>query len=206
MRNELYHHGVLGMHWGVRRYQNKDGSLTPAGQKHRQKVEAREVKKEARWQAKKSKIIGKGDVDSALKNVERLTPKEIEDIITKHASVMKLKDASIQQIQRGEARTRSIGNTFRSISTGIADAVSIYNNAAKLSNAILGTKYYTTSDHNRKYDSGDSKKTPDNINKWVVEDPTNRESVVSTTSKKNEDGSTTTVTTTKGRYIKEQKK
>lgn len=30
---ELYHHGIKGMHWGVRRYQNKDGSLTPAGKK-----------------------------------------------------------------------------------------------------------------------------------------------------------------------------
>lgn len=30
---ELYHHGVKGMHWGIRRYQNKDGSLTPAGKK-----------------------------------------------------------------------------------------------------------------------------------------------------------------------------
>lgn len=31
--NELYHSGVKGMKWGVRRYQNKDGSLTPAGKK-----------------------------------------------------------------------------------------------------------------------------------------------------------------------------
>lgn len=33
MNNELYHYGVKGMKWGVRRYQNKDGSLTPAGKK-----------------------------------------------------------------------------------------------------------------------------------------------------------------------------
>lgn len=31
--HELYHHGILGMKWGVRRYQNKDGSLTEAGKK-----------------------------------------------------------------------------------------------------------------------------------------------------------------------------
>ena len=30
----IEHHGILGQKWGVRRYQNKDGSLTAAGKKH----------------------------------------------------------------------------------------------------------------------------------------------------------------------------
>ena len=37
--NELTHWGVKGMRWGVRRYQNKDGSLTKAGLKRRAKLE-----------------------------------------------------------------------------------------------------------------------------------------------------------------------
>lgn len=37
---ELYHWGIKGMKWGIRRYQNKDGSLTPAGKKRRAKLEA----------------------------------------------------------------------------------------------------------------------------------------------------------------------
>ena len=33
MENELYHHGIKGMRWGIRRYQNPDGSLTDLGRK-----------------------------------------------------------------------------------------------------------------------------------------------------------------------------
>lgn len=36
MENYLVHHGILGMKWGIRRFQNKDGSLTPEGRRHYQ--------------------------------------------------------------------------------------------------------------------------------------------------------------------------
>lgn len=40
MDYELYHYGVKGMKWGVRRYQNADGTLTAAGKKRQEKLVA----------------------------------------------------------------------------------------------------------------------------------------------------------------------
>lgn len=46
----LQHHGILGMHWGIRRFQNPDGSLTPKGR-------ARLDKKDNKWASTKGEKI-----------------------------------------------------------------------------------------------------------------------------------------------------
>lgn len=58
----LVHSGVKGMKWGVRRYQNKDGTLTPAGKKRynreleKVKQEQKVLKNKQRTQAKLDKL------------------------------------------------------------------------------------------------------------------------------------------------------
>lgn len=97
---ELYHWGIKGMQWGIRRFQNADGSLTAAGQKRYDdklgKIEAKTAKLRAKQEAKaavqarKDKLkAAKQDLENAKKGKKSETEKPAESDADKKARILK---------------------------------------------------------------------------------------------------------------------
>lgn len=71
--DELYHHGILGQKWGVRRYQNADGSYTNAG-RERYGIAIKGT-------AQKTTNAVKGGVNKATNSVKNMNPETKKKII-----------------------------------------------------------------------------------------------------------------------------
>lgn len=77
MYDTLMHHGIRGMKWGIRRYQNKDGSLTAAGRK-RQRNNPFFIKKSKAKKEKESN--NKKEVkNNKKKNVRDMSNEELRE-------------------------------------------------------------------------------------------------------------------------------
>lgn len=110
----LAHHGVLGMHWGVRRYQNKDGSLTSAGKKRAQKLDSEYQKLTGKRLTKtdtiEKKVSGKSESKHKSKSISEMTDQEIQAKINRITLENNLKSLTPKQVSSGQKFTRKVMN------------------------------------------------------------------------------------------------
>lgn len=100
MENELYHHGIKGQKWGVRRYQNKDGSLTDAGRKRAKKLEDEYFKLTGKKTA--GSDSPSASKTSGTKSVKDMSDDEIRKAIDRINLERQYSSLSPKQISKGK--------------------------------------------------------------------------------------------------------
>lgn len=115
--DELYHHGIIGQKWGVRRYQNSDGTLTSEGKARY--YPSVEVKKKSGVVTKISEVANSFKrtvgqyVDHRKLNVKKnhpwmLTDSQLNDVVNRMSMEKRLRD-----LQKDERASKFINRTLR---------------------------------------------------------------------------------------------
>ena len=128
----IAHHGILGQRWGIRRYQNKDGSLTAAGRRHWDQLD-RKTKAKI-----KDNMIRSSNVKVLQAHQKYLTPNELRKATERLAANKKVSEFKEEQIKRGMQRFVELGTQAKQVGEAVSNLTDSYNRIAKVINGVAG--------------------------------------------------------------------
>lgn len=116
--DELRHYGVIGMKWGVRRYQNKDGSLTPAGKKHYAQSSAEHHPDYTKAHDRKS--------------VKTMSDAELRARLNRLNMEKQYSQLSKSDVDRGRKYLKNVAKAGTTVAAITSTGLTIYNNIDKI--------------------------------------------------------------------------
>ena len=133
--SDLRHHGIKGQKWGVRRFQNKDGSLTPAGAKRYSADDYKSALDKVNKADKTLKDVKKMRNEAEAKTYEKkikydlskMSDKDLQQAVNRlnmeerYTQIM----AQRHRLEQGEDKVNKILNAAGSVLTGAATALTI---------------------------------------------------------------------------------
>ena len=108
----LEHSGVLGMKWGIRRYQNKDGTLTEAGRKRAAKLAAKYNKLVEKKDSSENNTVN-SKTSTKKKSIKDMTNEELSAAISRKKLENDYKEAyPTKQVKKGDSFVKKVGGIF----------------------------------------------------------------------------------------------
>jgi hypothetical protein len=171
--DELYHHGIKGQRWGIRRYQNPDGTLTEAGKRHYVRSDGSfNQKKYTRDRDRLGNKMARADRERASKNVKLLSDEELRNRIQRYQNETKLKELTkadlhpVRETVKKEAQ--NTGKMYKDTANSIiSSSAKIVLTSALTSTAAMGLYLYAN-----------NKKFNDPINPNVANSPKYKDMVL----------------------------
>ena len=106
--NYLAHHGIKGQRWGIRRYQNADGSLTEEGRKKLGRLERKQARLENKTRKKQKRHLAFQSKIAELQSEKAEYEQEVNRLMSEIAD-LKLQDSRI--VDKGRKYIRKIDKT-----------------------------------------------------------------------------------------------